>query len=422
MHARLIAKRTSWSFANQGIVSLSNFLLNIQFARGLVSADYGVIALLLGAMLAMMVVNYSLLNYPLSVRIHQCEPEDLPEVLGSIASLSACLALLLGGILALVLLLFDRGDLLPAAVLCYLAWESHQTLRRFLFANFRYRSAVIGDITAYGGNLLSVAILSATGILRLDTALYAMTAGFIAGAAVHAAHLTFRRSTWNATIKRAREFLALGAWSLATQETHALRVQLVPWAIAISVGSAAVAVYQAALNIANLTNPILMGMANVMPQAVAQARISNGVTGAWTVARKYILLGLVCLIICSAPAILWPDFLLQVLYGADSPYRDEALTLQILVLAWVIHLAGELIVLTLLGMEAGRSAMAVNLGALAAAAIVTIPLVVTFGVFGACLALLIANLVRLPIAWLALTSLMMAERSRQMKSFEGTVS
>lgn len=421
MSAKLIVKRTSWSFVANCIVSLGSFLLNIQLARGLASADYGSIALLFGAIFALLIVNQSLLIYPLSVRLHHSASEAQPEILGSTASLSAALALLLAGILALGLLLLDRSDLLPAAVLCYLAWHAYETFRCFLFANFQHRSSLIGEATTWGGHVLFIAVLSATGTLTLNTALYAMTAGFLAGAAIHTAHLKIGYSNWSTTLKRARQFVALGSWALANQETHQFRRQIIPWVLAWSTGSAAVAVYQAALNIANLINPILYALNNLLPQAVAQARVSDGITAAWTLARKYILLGLVPVIICSVPGLLLPDFLLHIFYGADSPYHDEALNLQILVLAGAVYFISEMFVQTLLGMEAGKAAMVVNLGALFAA-IVTIPLVVTYGVFGACLAFLIANLARLPIAWVALLWVVAEDRPDRMNELERAVS
>lgn len=422
MWSRSIANRTSWTIANQGIVSLSTFILNIQLARGLASADYGGIALLFGAIFALLIVNYSILIYPLSVRIHQLKPDAQAQMFGSVASLSALLALSLGVILAAGLLALGRGDLLISAVLCYLAWQCHETLRRFLFANFRYRSALIGDAVAYGGNVLFVGLLSITGNLALETVLFAMTLAFIAGAICHATQLTLRRPRWDDTIKRARQFAALGAWSLANEEILLFRVQLVPWVLAITTGPATVAVYQAALNIANMMNPILQGLSNLIPQAVAEARLKGGVLHAWIIARKYIYLGLVPILVCCVAALLLPDFLLQLLYGADSPYRDATLAVQILVLAWAAHFIAEMIIRTLFGMEAGKLAMAVNIAGLLAAAILTVPLVLKLDVLGACFALLIANLVRLPVAWFALNWLIADERSERVNNVERAVS
>ena len=69
MLARLHVSRASWTLANQGVVSLGTFLVNVQLARQLPTEDYGAFALLLGAFLALQLFNSSLLLYPMSIRL-----------------------------------------------------------------------------------------------------------------------------------------------------------------------------------------------------------------------------------------------------------------------------------------------------------------------------------------------------------------
>ena len=67
---------------------------------------------------------------------------------------------------------------------------------------------------------------------------------------------------------------------------------------------------------------------------------------------------------------------------------------------------------TLLGVEAGRLASLVNVVAFGVVAVLAFALIGPFGVFGACLALLIANLVRAISAVIAIAWLTAGERSR----------
>ena len=45
----LLFDRASWMLVDQCVVSLGNFVLNVQLARGLPAANYGKFALFLGA-------------------------------------------------------------------------------------------------------------------------------------------------------------------------------------------------------------------------------------------------------------------------------------------------------------------------------------------------------------------------------------
>jgi hypothetical protein len=68
---------------------------------------------------------------------------------------------------------------------------------------------------------------------------------------------------------------------------------------------------------------------------------------------------------------------------------------------------------TLLGVQAGRLASVVNVVAVGVAAVFAFGLIGTQGVLGACLALLIANLVRMIGGVIAITMLIASERSRE---------
>jgi O-antigen/teichoic acid export membrane protein len=86
--------------------------------------------------------------------------------------------------------------------------------------------------------------------------------------------------------------------------------------------------------------------------------------------------------------------------------------LQLLAVAGVLDYIAEMISKTLLGVQAGRLASAVNVVAVGAAAVLAFALIGPLGVLGACLALLIANLVRATGAVIAIAWLIADERSR----------
>jgi O-antigen/teichoic acid export membrane protein len=117
-------------------------------------------------------------------------------------------------------------------------------------------------------------------------------------------------------------------------------------------------------------------------------------------------------IICAA-ILLMPDLALHLAYGPTSPYLAGALSLQLLAIGGVLDYIAEMISKTLLGVEAGRAASAVNVLAVGVAAGLAFALIGSLGVVGACLALVIANLVRMIGGAIAMTMLVGSGRARK---------
>jgi O-antigen/teichoic acid export membrane protein len=405
---RLLLGRASWTLVDQGVVSIGNFALNLQLARGLAAADYGKFALFLGAIFTLRCFDYSLISYPLSVRVHSATRDEQASLLTNTVLLAAALGLALVLLLMLGIELLGGGTILIAAALCYICWQAQETMRRYLLANFRYRAAVAGDAMSFIGQAVLVAVLVCMNELTLITALYAMSATFLAGTLIHISKLHFGRPNIAQAAALARDYFSIGKWSLVYYEMQILRLQLFPWVLAATSGTVATAAYQAASNIASLMNPISLGIGNAIPQAAAQARLSTGIFGAWRVARGYLLFGLPPILVICAAGFLAPELVLRLLYGASSPYLDAALIVQFLVFAAVAEYFGDMIGKTLLGVGAGSLASMVTVLGLGTA-VLTLPLIPWLGVVGAAIALAIANLVRFIAAWFALRWLIAKE-------------
>jgi O-antigen/teichoic acid export membrane protein len=404
--------RASWTLVDQCAVSGGNFLLNVLLARTLSQEDYGQFALFLGAIFLLRAVDYSFISYPLSVRLCVVTDEERPRLLGNTVVLSVALSLVLLVFMALGTAVLEEEKILLPACLCYLCWQAQETSRRFLLADFRYREAVAGDGIAYVGQVLLIAVLLWIDSVTLSAALYAMSATFVIGALVHVLKLRFARADFAELRSLALEYFSIGKWSLVSYQLVLLRVQLFPWLLAAFAGTAATASLQAGLNIANMMNPIIFGIGNAIPQIAAQAHRSGGVLGASRAAYHYVLFGLGPILVISAAGILMPDLLLRTAYGPSSPYLDVAVGLQLLAVSGVLDYIAEMISKTLLGIQSGRLAFVVNVVATVAALALALALIGPMGVVGACLALLIANMVRVSGAMIAIAWLITRERAK----------
>jgi O-antigen/teichoic acid export membrane protein len=412
MGANLLIERASWTLVDQGVVSFGNFLLNVLLARTLSEEDYGEFALFLGAIFILRAIDYSLISYPLSVRLCVASDEERAGLLGNTILLTVALSLVLVLVMALGTTLLEVYNIVSPACLCYLCWQAQETSRRCLLADFRYRAAVAGDGIAYVGQALLIALLAWLDAITLPAALYMMSATFGIGALVHASKLRYAWPDLAEARLLAREYFSVGKWSLVNYQLVLARVQLLPWVLAAFTGTAATASLQASLNIANMMNPIIFGIGNAIPQVAAHAHRTGGAIGASRAAYGYVLFGLSPILVIAAAAVLMPELLLRTVYGPSSPYLAAAMGLQLLALAGVLDYIAEMISKTLLGVQAGRLASLVNVAAIGAAAVLAFALIGPLGVFGACLALLIANLVRATGAVIAIAWLIADERSR----------
>ena len=424
MDRKRFFERASWTLVDQCAVSGGNFLVNVMLARSLSEQDYGEFALFLGAIFLLRAVDYSLISYPLSVRLCVVTDDKRPELLGNTVLLAVALSLVLVVLMGFGTTLLEEDRILLPACLCYLCWQAQETSRRILLADFRYREAVAGDSVAYGGQVVVMAALVWTDSISLSTALYGMSATFVLGALVHARKLQFAWPTYAEARPLAVDYLSLGKWSLVSYELVLVRAQLFPWMLAAVAGAAATASLQAGLNIANTMNPIIFGIGNAIPQVATQAQQAGGVLGAWRAAYRYMLFGLGPILVICVVGLLIPDLLLSTIYGPSSPYLGIAVHVQILALAGVLDYIAEMISKTLLGVRAGKLAFFVNVVAVVVALGLAVALIAPMGVFGACLALLAANLVRAVGAIVAITWLIACEKKEQtlIATYDGTAS
>jgi O-antigen/teichoic acid export membrane protein len=412
---RLIEKASA-TLVDQCVVSGGNFLLNVVLARTLAQSDYGEFALFLGAIFLGRTVDYSFISYPVSIRLFGLKDDERAALLGKTAVLAVALSLVLVVAMALGAMLLGGLAILLPVCLCYLCWQAQETLRRFVLADFRYRAAVAGDAVAYVGQGLLVAILLYFDSVTLPLALYAMSATFAAGALVHASKLRFawpdRREMKRELPGLALDYIAVGKWSVVSYQLVLVRVQLLPWILAAAVGTAATASFQAAMNIASMMNPVVLGIGNAIPQTAAQAHRSGGVTGAARAVSGYVLFGLGPLLVMCAAGVLMPGLILSTVYGASSPYLAVVFSVQVLVVAGVFDYIAEMFSKTLLGVESGRLALVVNAVAVATCLVLALTFIDSLGVVvGASLALLIANVARALLGAAAIGWLMMREKS-----------
>jgi len=396
-------RRLFWTFLDQGFVSAGAFVCQIVLARLLTPHGYGVFTLIFSALLTLQMINATLLFHPMSVRIPVAGGEEKPGLLGASILLVMSMTLLLALPFGIGLVAFGLSDVAVPALAYLLIWQAQEAMRRCLFGSLRHRAAILGDLVTYvGAAALTLGIGLAFGIsIAGALTIMAVCAGI--GACLHARALTLAMPSICLSRAVARDYWQIGGLpSLGNGVLSHARLVVVPWGLAVYAGPAATAGLQAAVNIVNLSNPLILGLGNLIPQIVSGAR-AQGLAGAWRLARKYVLTAALPIIVYSLVVCLWPTEVLRLFYGDGSEYIGLELPLRLLIIAGLIGFFVEAVLGFLHGATMVGRAARVNFFGTLCILLLAFPAIMLFGITGGCMALLTANLVRLAIAQMMLS-------------------
>lgn len=412
MRIRLPQPEVTWTLCDQAIVSLGSFAVNLLLARSLEPAQYGLFSLILLAILALSVITNSVLFYPMSVRATVAADEDRGEVFGGglVLLLLGCIPLCV--VTALIMLVLGSSELAPLVAIWFVLRQVQELVRRALFAEMRHAAAVPGDALCYLGSAAVLLVIVQWRVLSVEDAIIAMAATSGLAALAQAIQVGLRFGGASQIRRFALDWAVLGGGSLGSNLLSMLRGQVFPWTLAAAGGVAAAANFQAAWNLVQLTNPIVLGLCNVIPQTAARGRAARSNEHAWHVARPLMLVGAIPIFVYYTLLCAIPGIVLAVLYGSESAYTHLGLVVQVMTLSAAVAYPADMVCSYLHGIEAVRLAMRINLGGLVASVLIGVPLTLVFGITGSCLALLAASCVRTALAYQVLNGALAHDRRR----------
>lgn len=402
MPGRSEVSRFSWTLIDQGMVSVGSFFVNIALARMLQPREYGVFAVILATLLLLQIVNAAAVLYPATIRVASDDGGGRDRLIAATLLFVAVTTLVMSLLAAAGMSAFGRARLIPEVVGWFSAWQLQEALRRLLFAEFRYREAMVGDAISYLGQAIGVAALALSGSLTLPAVFIVLGATSLIGAAVQFVQVGVPFHAPRHIVALARDYWKLGSWSLAGSIAAALRFQGLFWLVGMTSGAADVAVLQAVLNVANVVNPVVTGICNLVPQTVSRA-LRGGLGAAWEAAKPYAIWGLAPTAGYAALAFVAPELLLRILYGASSPYAGEGLAVRIFAAVIVLNYAGEVAAAFLHGIGEPRLAWFMNSLGLAAVLCTFAALHPSLGWMAAVFAAAVGQIVRLLLFYPAVT-------------------
>ena len=274
-----------------------------------------------------------------------------------------------------------------------LAWQVQETCRRALMSHLQYRRALAGDLISFAGQAVTVLALLRTGHHSLVLVFAVMIGTSLLAAVVQAAQAELAWTSVRETAQFGAEAWRLGKFALQGSFLSMLLMQAFPWTLAMFYSASAAAGFQAVVNLLALTNPIMLGIGNLIIPATARASL-HGLRAAHDVLRRYATGGAILLAPYLVLLVALPKLALTAVYGSSSPYLGFERSVRIYAVCGFVIYVGQVFASHLSGLERIDLALRAHWFATIAAVVVGLPLTATMGMAGAVWGTLIANSVR----------------------------
>ncbi len=391
------ASQGFWSIADQGAVSMGNFLTSILLARRLAPAEYGIYALLLATVFVLNSVQAAVITYPVCLEGAAENESDLQKRAGGSLVLTILLALVLTAALFVAAIALQRPAIGPYAALALICGQAQETARRALMTHGRHREALWGDLLSYVGQAVVVGLLLLWHGLTLQNAFLVIALTSAVAAGLQSMQLGLRPSHFRQAFLPVRHYWELGRWALLANLARAVMTQPMVWFLAIR-NTIEVAAFQSLGTVLGLINPVMFSLSNVVIPVVARRRKLDGNAQAFRAAAGHGLqTGLLIFPYILLLAI-FPHTSLKIFYGANSPYAGLATELRIYVLGYLFVYLAHFLGALFYGLGESALVFRSQLAGAIASVMFGLPLAAYGGVRGACAGLALAFLVQTAVS------------------------
>lgn len=318
--------RNFWPFADQGLISATNFVTMVLLARALNRSEFGSFTLVYSALLFVNSLQSTLITQPhnvLGVGLHGAEYQRYTSstalVQLCVAIAAGICAMLAGGILSLMRL--AAAPLLVALGPLIVAWQLQEFGRRVLYTERRFAAAFANDVVSYAGQAVLLAIFWRFGVLSSVTALLAVAVTSAIGAMY--VFIQLRGSLVRGYDGHAlKENWHFGKWLAGGELLRWLSsVEMYQYLAAAMLGTAATATLKSAQVVFGPTRLLLFSLNSILPIQFAHELRSGRTHLHSELKRVYLVTAIPLGVYCGAVALLAAP-LLRLLYG--SRYAGSA--------------------------------------------------------------------------------------------------
>lgn len=315
-------KKIFLSFIDQGIVSLSNFLLIIILARIFDKADFGFISFLLFIGVLINNIQISLITQPHNVIAANLGKNSYEKYTNGALGLQILLLIILIVMSILIytlqylglINLHDDIAFIMFSIFYLTLKQVQDFFRRILFTSGNINQIVIGDFVAYGGGILLLLLVLYFKIETLYQIIMFITIPFILSIlyllVTNRIEYKFSKKDMLFTSKKSFNF---ARWSFLSALASWLGTRVFPITLGLLVSMEAVAVYAVLMNIINTLNPIFYTLTNFLTTVFARVSDKSNLLKQ-TINVFFALLPIILLSIIVL--IFYPKEILSLLYGS----------------------------------------------------------------------------------------------------------
>jgi O-antigen/teichoic acid export membrane protein len=328
-----VYRTTTWALLDQAIVSGGNFLTNLVLIRTLAAPSYGAYALILNAILFLNNLHANMVTYPVCIRGARADAQGVGEVAtgGLLATVLGTPVIAAVIIAACVYIHLPR--LIPVVIAATLFWQIQETLRTVFVSRLAYKRALIGDAISYLAQVPALAAICWHYIPPLTVVFGVILVTSFAASVLQAMQITPTKSDRPILTSFFVELWRLGKWSTLAKVVAFFTFQAFPWLLEYTVGLAAVASFQSLFLLVALANPVLLSFNNLIIASIANRSRTAGVSP-WAATVKQIRLAATLLGLYFSTLAIFGRQLMQVVYGAHSPYLTNSPLLRYFALAF----------------------------------------------------------------------------------------
>jgi O-antigen/teichoic acid export membrane protein len=271
---------------DQAIVSCTNFITTILVARSTLPSEFGSYSIAMSLLFPLFCVHESLISLPYTIQRHRSLGTPAQSAGSSLAhniQLSA-VAMVLFALGALLLSLLGAPSELVAAIWVLTISAPFVLLRefgrRFAFAHLEITQALMLDLGASAIQLASIFLLVEMGWISPATGCAALGLAYAIVAAVWLCLNRSRFSIRGFHVRKAMKLSwSLGKWLGGSQLASFVKSFSAYWILAIAMGTAATGIYAACSSIVAFSNPLVLGLGNILSPKAALELSERGYAG-----------------------------------------------------------------------------------------------------------------------------------------------
>ena len=403
---RIVPATHILAVADQAVVSGASFVTTVIIGRWTLPSEFGAYSLGISLVLLWLCVQESLILLPYIVRRHQHPPDARAHHAGSTLTLSCLLSAIASVVLMVTAVGLAAGKAMPEFVTVIWALAGvvpfvllREFGRAFSLAHLRMAHTLVLDLALAAVQLAGLGWLAWTEHLSAITACAAIG---VASAVTSLVWLYIARGNFAIRASNPREATKqswhLGKWLFANHLVISLQGITIYSMLAYLVGAVVTASYAACMSIALITNPLIIGLGNILaPRAVAA--LAEG--GRRRLLREAIqdaaLLGAATSAFCVV-VLLFGEQMIELLYQ-HREYDGLSHTVVVLSLGMLALAVGMPAMSALTSMERQRWVFWTGSVGAATTIVLLWCLVPRWGLVGAAYAFLAGNLVRSVGRW-----------------------